>query len=160
MSILDGKDVRFTDHYADYNPTRLTDENGHEYYTHPKNVVSEAAVKSMTDVPDDNGFVKYDSGKPQLFMSIIPNIDEEVAKVMEYGANKYGWDNWHKCSDPTRYANALVRHLGDIREHGFNHRDKESSHLSIAHVVANARMLGSLVLRQENAVSEVQESEK
>lgn len=160
MSILDGKDVSFTGHYAEYNPTRLTDENGHDYYTHPKNVVSEATVKSMTDVLDDSGFVKYDLGKPQLFMSIIPDIDEEVARVMEHGASKYGWDNWHKCNDPTRYANALVRHTADLKEHGFSHRDKESNCLSIAHVVANARMLGSLVLRQEDAMSEVQKSEK
>lgn len=80
---------------------------------------------------------KFDEGKPGY--SNIPRLAlNEVAKVMTYGANKYGKYNYSGEIDSSRLTDALERHLNqylineDIDESGYHH---------IAHVAANALML-------------------
>ncbi len=54
--------------------------------------------------------IKYDSGKPRP--SLLP-IDAvmEVVKVLEFGAKKYGENNWQQVTPPMRYFDAALRHL-------------------------------------------------
>lgn len=55
-------------------------------------------------------FVKYDEGK--IMMSLVePEYIAETARVLTFGANKYGIENWKKCDNPRRYHDALLRHL-------------------------------------------------
>jgi hypothetical protein len=55
-------------------------------------------------------FAKDDSLKTRV--GLIPaGTLLDVARVLEYGAQKYGADNWRKCDDWDRYYHAALRHL-------------------------------------------------
>ena len=61
---------------------------------------------------------KYDSGKAKMHL-LPPKALLEVAKVLTFGADKYGEENWRDVADAqNRYASASLRHL-------FSHLDKE-----------------------------------
>jgi len=61
---------------------------------------------------------KYDSGKAKMHL-LPPKALFEVAKVLTFGADKYGEENWREVADAqNRYASASLRHL-------FSHLDKE-----------------------------------
>lgn len=69
-------------------------------------------TQSFTLTTDREGthFRKYDEGKPQ--MSLVPRKAKiAIARVMEFGAKKYGRDNWRNCTDLRRYEDAAARHL-------------------------------------------------
>lgn len=53
---------------------------------------------------------KADAGKPRI--SLVPTeIVRAIARVREYGNNKYGSsENW-KMVEPERYVDAMCRHL-------------------------------------------------
>jgi hypothetical protein len=53
---------------------------------------------------------KFDSGKPPL--SLIPRrANEEEAKVLDFGRQKYGAWNWAKGMDWSRLVDAGMRHM-------------------------------------------------
>ncbi len=54
---------------------------------------------------------KYDAGKYRH--SLLPaGVLKEVIAVMEYGAQKYGENNWQQLTDgQRRYYDAAMRHL-------------------------------------------------
>lgn len=55
-------------------------------------------------------FTKHDQGK--LDYSLMPIIaEEEMVKVLMFGAHKYAAGNWRKVDDLTRYYNAAHRHM-------------------------------------------------
>lgn len=72
-------------------------------------------------------FKKNDQAKPKL--SLLPiKAKAEVARVLEFGADKYGRNNWRKCEDKMRYIDAAMRHIdayidgeGLDPESGYNH---------------------------------------
>ena len=87
---------------------------------------------------EQSTFKKFDRDKPRF--SIISDLLQElgdVNAVMEYGAIKYGRDNWKKCSheELTRYRDAAVRHLMASYNEA---TDKESGHSHMAHLACNA----------------------
>lgn len=54
--------------------------------------------------------LKFDVGKPPL--SRIPReFLEQVARVLEFGANKYDWNNWRNGIQYHRLLDAAMRHL-------------------------------------------------
>ena len=58
--------------------------------------------------------LKFDEGKAPLYLIdkyLEADFLVEVSKVMEKGAEKYGFENWKKGQDPHRYISALRRHL-------------------------------------------------
>ena len=59
---------------------------------------------------DDKG-IKYDTGK--LEFSLLPwSAVEHVVRVLMFGAQKYGSDNWKMVEDgEKRYWDAAARHL-------------------------------------------------
>ena len=79
---------------------------------------------------ENAGFKKDDSGKPKL--SLLPAVGlEEIAIVMQFGAEKYGRDNWKDGAQWTRYLDASLRHL-----HAFSSGDDvdhESGQTHLAH---------------------------
>lgn len=83
--------------------------------------------------------IKADKGKPRI--SLVPTeIIRAVARVREYGVNKYGdREAWRKV-EPERYRDALLRHvllwMDDL--HG---RDAESGLLHIEHIACNVAFL-------------------
>lgn len=75
--------------------------------------------------------LKYDAGKPP--MELLDRFAlEQIAKVLAFGAAKYGRDNWRKGIQLSRLIGASLRHLYAFAD-GEN-LDPESglSHLSHA----------------------------
>jgi len=60
--------------------------------------------------PDPNDFQKWDSDKTS-FMGMPQWIWWEMLNVSQFGAQRYGQRNWQKCTDVSRYVDALYRHL-------------------------------------------------
>ena len=82
--------------------------------------------------------VKYDEGKPRLGEMMVDFAVpmRELARVWEFGANKYEKSNWKKVDNAIdRYTNALVRHLLAEEE---NIYDDESKLLHASHIAFNA----------------------
>lgn len=82
----------------------------------------------MTGRKDDHGKLRW---------SLLP-IDsvEEVVKVLEHGAQKYGMDNWSLVDDGAkRYLDAALRHMVEYMK-GVE-RDEESGHHHLAHAAAS-----------------------
>jgi len=88
---------------------------------------------------------KYDDGK--LDWSLLDfSALEYVVEVLQYGAAKYGRDNWRGVPDaPRRYFAALMRHLAVYSTDPQAH-DEESGLPHIAHAVCNALFLLSFAL--------------
>ena len=54
--------------------------------------------------------IKADAGKPRLSL-VPPEIIKDIARVREYGLQKYGEsENWRRV-EPERYRDAMFRHL-------------------------------------------------
>lgn len=85
-------------------------------------------------VVDKGGGAKCDRGKPKISMVPLDAV-AEIAKVMEFGATKYGVDNW-KNVDVVRYQDALLRHMMAIQNGEEFDVDSDLSHE--AHLACNA----------------------
>jgi hypothetical protein len=74
---------------------------------------------------------KYDSGKPMVQL-VDSQFILEVAKVMTFGAKKYGENNWKGAGgDPQRTYGSTMRHL--LAWHGGEVDDPESGLPHLAH---------------------------
>ncbi len=82
---------------------------------------------------------KADSGKPKL--TLVPRqIILDIAKVREYGTEKYGDpDNW-KQVDPQRYRDAAFRHFLSYLDNP-NGTDDESGLPHLSHLACNIAFL-------------------
>lgn len=86
--------------------------------------------------------MRYNEGKPMMsyFMRSFPKMAEGVARVKEFGANKYGDNNWRRGNKPDKeYWDSLFRHLnyhfqGEVY-------DEDSGCLHLAHAVWNLSAL-------------------
>jgi hypothetical protein len=97
---------------------------------------------------------KNDNGKPDITLlgAFHPKALEAVVRVLEYGARKYGRDNWKSGVDTTesirRFEAALGRHyLKSIQ--CTNPLDEETMLEHEAHIVVNALFSLSLKLWDE-----------
>lgn len=86
---------------------------------------------------------KDDAGKPRMSL-IPPEALLAVARVLTYGAERYGPDNWHRCDDPTRYLDAALRHLAQWQTGPREDADTGESHL--AHAMCSIAFLYVLTL--------------
>ena len=76
---------------------------------------------------------KYDSGKLQWHLLPIKAI-EKVVKVLGFGAEKYGEDNWMVVENSrVRYFDAAMRHL--TTWYNGERYDKESGYHHLAHAI-------------------------
>lgn len=60
--------------------------------------------------PEPTGGLKFDAGKPRYDL-IPPEIEEAIAKVLTFGASKYGERNWELGMNWGRTYAALRRHM-------------------------------------------------
>jgi hypothetical protein len=86
--------------------------------------------------------VKYDSDKPR-FDLIPPGPLMEVAAVMEFGARKYGDNNWRKGMKHGRLYGACGRHI--LAYWGGEDKDPETGFHHLAHALCCLFMLLSLI---------------
>lgn len=78
---------------------------------------------------------KHDSGKP-LMGAVPPNALLAVARVLTFGAEKYGRDNWRLVENAeTRYLDATLRHI-NAHQRG-EAVDPESGESHLAHAVCS-----------------------
>ena len=68
-------------------------------------------------------------------------------EVLEFGAVKYGVDNWSNCAEPVRYYDAAMRHLMAVR--GGEMIDIESGKHHIAHAICSLMFLYELMTKEE-----------
>lgn len=103
----------------------------------------EAMSASLTPIG-----LKFDDTKPKLayFLGTFQSQLVSINDVLDYGAAKYGRDNWRHVA-PQRYVEALVRHTLACA-HDFTARDAESSLPHISHVLTNALFLLHFLMRE------------
>jgi hypothetical protein len=84
---------------------------------------------------DEKEGLKFDNGK--LRWDLLPlNAIEDTVKVLTFGANKYGPNNWQQVDDAeNRYFAALMRHIKAYRTG--EKIDPESGIDHIAHAICN-----------------------
>lgn len=88
---------------------------------------------SVEDAPTTGS--KHDSGKP-LMGAVPPNAQLAVARVLTFGAEKYGRDNWRQVEDAeTRYLDAALRHINACQRG--EAVDPESGESHLAHAVCS-----------------------
>lgn len=92
--------------------------------------------------------IKFDAGK--LRLSLVPTgIMAAIARVREYGVQKYGdSDNWKRV-EPVRYRDALVRHLMAYKDDNGG-VDDESGLPHLWHVACNIAFLIELDREREH----------
>lgn len=83
-------------------------------------------------------FTKYDNGKLPLHL-IEPIFLTKLAAVLGHGAEKYGENNWKKCTELNRVYAALLRHL--LAWRCGEKIDKDSGIEHLAHVACNCMFL-------------------
>lgn len=120
----------------------------HEVFTNGQKPSIAAEADPLGRSPKEPGS-KLDKGKTDILRGAIqyfPKALEAVAKVSEYGANKYAWKGWESVPDgETRYGAALSRHLlKEDREL----IDEESGFPHIFHTVWNDLARLELYLRR------------
>ena len=88
---------------------------------------------SVEDAPTTGS--KHDSGKP-LMGAVPPNALLAVARVLTFGAEKYGRDNWRQVVNAeTRYLDAALRHINAYQRG--EAVDLESGESHLAHAVCS-----------------------
>jgi hypothetical protein len=86
-------------------------------------------------------FKKFDTGKTQWSILPWPTL-EGLVKVLEYGAKKYGNDNWRKCTEMNRYFDAMIRHY--LAYQAGELLDKESGLPHLHHMATNALFIAAV----------------
>lgn len=87
-----------------------------------------------------NDALRSNTGKPQLgYLLTFPNAIRALARVMEYGREKYALYNYLRGAPTSQYVDCLLRHL--TAWHEGEDLDAESGVHHIGHVVFNALML-------------------
>ena len=60
--------------------------------------------------------IKHDNDKPMMNL-IPPHAEIELARVLTFGATKYGPENWRTLENlETRYVAAAMRHINAFRQ--------------------------------------------
>ena len=120
--------------------------SGNPYNPFPQREI-EKRIKEITVTSDGNTFktgIKMEEAKRfsdgKIRMDLVPPILlEEVAKIMGFGADKYGAYNYLKGMKWSKCIASLKRHLNEF-EKGVDY-DNESKELHISHVIVNALFL-------------------
>ncbi|MFB3889880.1 MAG: dATP/dGTP diphosphohydrolase domain-containing protein [Candidatus Bathyarchaeia archaeon] len=89
-------------------------------------------------VEEENKGRKNDQGKPMVAL-LVPQFIWEVAKVLTFGADKYGKENWKNDLEKDRILSALYRHT--LAYHQRETHDPETGLSHLAHVACNAMFL-------------------
>ena len=109
----------------------INNKTGEIIDTEPNKILA----PGFTAIP---GGVKHDESKRR--MDLVPtSLVSSVARVLEFGARKYGDNNWRKGLKWSRIYAALQRHLADFWEG--NDLDSESGLPHLYHAACNIAFL-------------------
>lgn len=98
-------------------------------------VISYASMEPPLAHPIPTTGSKHDSGKP-VMVAVPPNALLAVARVLTFGAEKYGRDNWQKVENmEMRYLDATLRHINAYQRG--ETVDPESGESHLAHAVCS-----------------------
>lgn len=81
---------------------------------------------------------KYDNNKPSIGL-IDPDFLTGLAKVLDFGAEKYGLNNWRNGIHVSRIISACYRHLGEINKR--HDVDSESNLPAVYHLASEVMFL-------------------
>ena len=103
--------------------------------------------KDKAEFDERMAFVKNDQGK--LRYSLIPSrAEEQMVRVLTFGAQKYSADNWRKCEDLSRYIDAALRHIASYR---VGQRDDGETGLHhLAHAMCCLSFIVDIELGEQN----------
>jgi len=102
--------------------------------------------------------LKYDDDKLRYDL-IPPEIPEELAKILTFGANKYAENNWQKVEPfNERYYSALIRHLEAWRKG--ERTDKESGFHHLSHALTNISFLLWKDLQNDSSENQLNEDSR
>lgn len=94
--------------------------------------------------------MKFDDGKLRYTL-IPPSSLKEIAKVLEFGAQKYAAHSWATVPNALeRYTDALYRHLEAWRSGETN--DPESGLHHLSHAACNAVFIVHLALDKSDLI--------
>ena len=97
-------------------------------------VIKKGETKKMKNkVVNASGGAKCDGNKPDWTLLPVTSLEETV-KILEFGADKYGRENWKKV-EVERYEKALLRHIIAYWSGQKNDPETNLSHLS--HAICN-----------------------
>lgn len=82
---------------------------------------------------------RYNENKPQYSYLCLRSLTP-AAYVMEFGARKYGRDNWRKGQPREQILDSLLRHVAALL--AGEEIDPESGLHHIGHIQCNAMFLG------------------
>lgn len=95
-------------------------------------------LKLGGDTPEQA--MRFNEGKPKLsFILDFPKSLEEIARVLEKGAEKYERNNWKQGLPITEVEDSLLRHL--LPFHNGIDLDAESMRHHLGHVIVNAMFM-------------------
>lgn len=90
---------------------------------------------------------KFDSNKLR-FDLIPPEVEKAIATILNFGAKKYGPNNWRKLPDfNARFTAALMRHLNAWRL-----GEKDDSESGFPHLWHMACNIAFLIWEEENTI--------
>jgi hypothetical protein len=95
------------------------------------------------------GGIKFDEGKAPYDL-IAPELLESVAKVLKFGADKYGVRNWEKGMSYGRVFAALQRHLWAW----WRNKDDKDSETGYSHLDHAASCIMFLITYEQRKVGE------
>ena len=109
-----------------------------EYLGVSINTLKTLANKEVEVIKTDGGGYRFNSGKTRH--DLVPAFaQEQYARVLTVGADKYGDDNWRRGMPWSTILASMKRHILAI-ERGEDY-DKETGLLHSAHVMCNAAFL-------------------
>ncbi|MEM9423266.1 MAG: dATP/dGTP diphosphohydrolase domain-containing protein [Spirochaetota bacterium] len=104
-----------------------------------------------SQAPNENIGQKHDQGKPRYDLLPFDGLESTI-RVLEFGANKYGKNNWRRVENPeVRYAAAAMRHLAAYLKG--EPTDSESGLSHVAHAACCCLFLAEL---EQNTTSNPQ----
>lgn len=99
-------------------------------------------VETEIQLPTEG--IKHDTGKPPLSLISYESLIGE-ARALEYGAGKYGKNNYKLGMDWSRLLDAAMRHIS-----AFAHGESNDPESSLSHLFHAKASLGMLIYYVEN----------
>ena len=116
-------------------------------------------AKPKIDIKEyEGGYLKEGADVKLRYSLIPPEVEEELAKILTYGAAKYAPNNWKKCKDTTFYWDSLLRHLHKYRS-GI-HTDEESGFNHLSHAICNLAFLVYFERHKNDRATNTSEDDK